>query len=234
MPTKKRALRAAFVVTTAIGAAACDSNVSVNPPDLDCPSALPFEGDACNAEGTCHYDDGCDNPIIATCDAEGTFHIEASGPPCNPPIPVCPDVAIDGIPADGSECDTSFGVPQGCAYDVDTACGPATITASCVMAGDIFIWDVVTPECTPPRPACSSYSDPVLCGADTWCRWLVQGCESEPGGVPFTDGCYPIDDCTIDTCPLDTECSPVTYNPCWNSKCAACGAEAFICTPFGA
>jgi hypothetical protein len=88
-------------------------------------------------------------------------------------------------------------------------------------------WEVAAPSCTPKVPDCASYGNSAVCDADTTCRWLVPGCgEGETG---FEPACFPIDDCTGDSCGQDAECITLNHDPCWNSKCGACGADANVC-----
>jgi hypothetical protein len=226
---KRKALRVAFVVTATLGvgamAGACGGSTT-NPPETGCPAETPTDGNACEDPGTCNYSDECDGEIVATCGEEGTWSVEW-GSSCNPPPP-CPSE----LPTEGDECEfTPGGVPEGCSYEVQTACGPQTAAASCEQTGDLaYEWVITPPECTPTDPDCSLYTQATLCSSDTSCRWLVPGCEDEPL-TPFEAGCFPIADCPADGCGLDQECSSVTYNPCFDAKCEACAAEATVCLP---
>jgi hypothetical protein len=115
---------------------------------------------------------------------------------------------------------------------VDTACGVVTAAAECVSfdEGVTYFFDITAPTCTPPEPDCAAYANSGLCAADTTCRWLVPGC-GEGLEIAFAAGCYPVADCVVDGCGTDQTCAPIVYNPCFNSECAACGAEADVCLP---
>ena len=64
----RRAMRAAFLVTTSIGAAGCGATTTVNPPFVDCPENQPGTGGDCDEAGaSCTYSDGCGSDVIATC-----------------------------------------------------------------------------------------------------------------------------------------------------------------------
>lgn len=198
-----------------------------NPPPPECPEAEPAHGEACDEWNSCTYYDECGSSYEATCDG-ATWDVGIPDESCNPPAP-CP---VE-MPADRSPCYVDdFGYEE-CSYEARTACGVQTVAAECVYdkTGEGgYYWQLTAPECTPTEPACSGYSDPALCDADTTCRWLVPGCGPEPE-VGFAEGCYPAADCTAETCGEDQECAAVTYDPCWNSFCDACGAEANLCIP---
>lgn len=279
-PSKKRAVRAAFVVTVSMaasGAAGCYST-SNPPPPGECPGAQPISGEPCTAGSDCSFSDECGNEVIATC-VDDFWQVEWTGT-CNPPPPECPaalplegepcdepaecfytdacgndiNASCDGfeftvsepiescnppppcpleLPDEGSACElTPGGVPEGCSYEVETPCGVVTASAECVSpdGGTTYVFDVTAPACTPPEPDCAAYTNAGLCGADTTCRWLVPGCGEGPE-IAFAAGCYPIADCALDGCAAGETCAPVVYNPCFNSECAACGAEADVCLP---
>jgi len=143
-PRSKKPLRAAFVVTLALAAGGCDSeiscddpNVACNPPIVDCPAAVPTSGDSCDSDvGSCSYTDDCGSDVTATCD--GTWSIEIAS--CNPPPPGdCPEQ----IPSFGEECDPAVG---DCQY-LDECEQP--ITASCNGA----TWEIEEGgSCNPPAP----------------------------------------------------------------------------------
>lgn len=219
---RKRTLRAAFVATVSVGAAVsgCGEEVITNPPFVECPNGVPSQGDPCDVEGSCSYTDDCSNTIEASC-VDGAFEVEFLGT-CNPPPPECPEAP----PPVGNDCDPALDGP--CSYELATACGPALVTASCDTSETGFGWTLDVPPCTPPTPACEEYLDAALCNADTTCRWLVPGCE-DPAGADFAAGCYPIDDCDETSCALDQTCTNVSYDPCFQSSCGACGAAASIC-----
>ena len=58
------------------------------------------------------------------------------------------------------------------------------------------------------------------------CHWLVPGCGDNPLGA---EGCFPEADCAEDTCEGAQTCQTVSHDPCAESDCDACGAEAQIC-----
>jgi len=195
------------------------------PPPEECPLDPPWSGTCWDASLTCEYQDACGQWFSFSCN--GTTWI-AGEPPfsCNPPPP-CPGE----IPIEGSECfATPGGFPEGCSYLVETACGPTEIFPTCVGdANGYFFWDYGGASCTPMVPDCASYTDPALCEYDTTCRWLEPGCASDPSEIPAPQGCFPIDDCTANSCAMGTTCTQVVENPCWNSLCDGCGAYASIC-----
>lgn len=198
------------------------------PPPGECPEELPFELDNCSEPMSCDYQDECGQDIQATCDGS-EWSVSEPMESCNPPAP-CPQ----DLPAMGSLCEEEFGPPEGCSWEAETSCGPATVTGECSPDedGSGYVWELTAPPCTPEVPACSQYENAGLCDADTTCRWLVPGCSEEPKPEGFATGCYPIDNCTAESCGEDSECTSVSYNPCWNELCDACGADARICLPF--
>lgn len=273
---KRKALRAAFVVTAALGAAGCGSEIT-NPPIGECPSARPSTGDSCDEPMECVYDDECDLEVTASCGDDGVWAVQYGGT-CNPPPPSeCPEEApangdacdfeigsctyegqcgepfnatceVDGwsvdtevscnppppcpqeLPGEGDACElTPGGTPIGCSYEVSTACGPQIAEAECGVSeqsGEV-VWFVALPTCKPKVPDCGAYRDSAPCDADTTCRWLVPGCGE--GEADFEPACFPIDDCSGDSCGPDAECVTVNHDPCWNSGCGACGADASVC-----
>ena len=218
---RKRALRAAFVVTASAGALAatgCESSIS-NPPFAECPAQAPASGGSCDEPGMeCIYPDECDLEIVASCEDEGTWDVQYAGT-CNPPPPPV-DCPVEP-PATGEACSD----PIECTYPFD-ACGNQQ-HASC----DGNAWTVtieVVDGCEP--PPCGAYADASLCVADASCRWLVPGCSEGPT-ILFEPGCHPIEDCAPETCDGAETCTAVVYDPCHGQKCNACGAEASICLP---
>jgi hypothetical protein len=233
-PRKKRAIQQAFVVTVvAAGAAAsgCGEVTTItNPPSVDCPATVPTSGDACDADLLdvgCSYDDPCTGTVTATCTAGG-WTLEYEGT-CNPPPPEeCPVTR----PAVGEACGSAL-VPPSCDYPIDTACGPATVTLVCELdpITTTEIWQVTaSPTCD--QPIDCSTLDPTVCGAHTQCRYLVPGCGDGPPPAGFENGgCFAVMDCGAAECGADQTCTVVTYNPCYQSECAACGADASVCLP---
>lgn len=142
---------------------------------------------------------------------------------CNPPMPTCPEEAPD----EGANCEPASAP---CSYDLDTACGPKNIRVDCEtdVGSETASWHYEPPVCAPTTPACGTYEVPSLCNADTTCRWLTPGCD-DPMLTAFEAGCYPIDDCTAASCGANAVCTDVSYNPCFQSTCEACGAPASLC-----
>ncbi len=74
-------------------------------------------------------------------------------------------------------------------------------------------------------------TDPTAC--DPAQTYLTPGCG--PNEVEWAPGCY--DSAALDACSSDADCgeglqcADITYDPCWNSDCEACGASATLCLP---
>jgi hypothetical protein len=225
MATKRPSLRQAFLVTVSLAAASTASGCGSTVKGDACPEVEPTIGDPCATTETCTYDTYCGgSPVDYQC-VDGAWAMEPVGT-CNPPPPVsCPP----SVPAAGTAC---FDVPpEGCAYDVASACGPLTVLATCVASEFGATWTVEGDTCSPTTPDCAAYAGPGECLLDTACRWLVPGCASEPQ-VPATAGCYPAENCVqgeVDSCPAGQACAEVVTDPCWNSMCDACGASVYVC-----
>lgn len=189
------------------------------PPEVPCEERLDqpcTDGETCEGE-----DYGC-GPTPLEC-VDGVWIDQ--GLSCNPPPP-CP---LD-VPVEGEPCPNDFGTPQDCFYEVETACGPTQVQAVCEFPPDGQpVWTFIAPPCEPKTPDCEGYSSVALCQADVSCRWLIPGCAEPPSD--FAIGCYPAADCDANSCPLDQACGTVVFNPCFDSKCNACGADAQICLP---
>lgn len=196
------------------------------PPPVECPTATPIDGDDCFEPQNCSYGDPCGGSVNASCDGV-TWTVEYSNDTCNPPPP-CPGE----LPEEGSECNlTPGGVPEGCVFAAETPCGVQMVGGVCLQSAEgTFVWDLEVPECNPQVPACETYTNSALCDADTTCRWLTPGCDEGPS-VVFDTGCYPIADCTANGCEAEEACTQITFDPCWNSNCDACGAQANVCLP---
>src|SRR5690606_11218742 len=82
-----------------------------------------------------------------------------------------------------------------------------------------------------PCQPCALRFDAESCEGDATCRWLTPGCNLDPRDTFGLPGCYPLDDCLDDPlqCEAGKVCDRVSYDPCWNSTCNACAAEAWIC-----
>jgi hypothetical protein len=195
---------------------------------VTCPTGEPSEGEACFAVGTvCTYNEVSDcakSDAIATCTATGwtlTFDYEGC---CDDPCACgsfCGEVCPPLLPAQGDACDPSINTIS-CPFDVTTACGAVTATVTCNAGA----WDVSTPPCVG-TGQCTIYTASGDCLADASCRWLTPGC----GAPAAPEGCYPAADCAEGSlCASGQTCTKVITNPCWNSNCTACGADAFVCT----
>jgi hypothetical protein len=56
--------------------------------------------------------------------------------------------------------------------------------------------------------------------------YYVPGC----GINPIPKGCHRMSKCETDAeCSEEEKCVILTYNPCWNSPCAACGSHEKMC-----
>jgi hypothetical protein len=195
------------------------SSCNPPPPPPVCPELVPVEGEGCLDPLACDYVVGCDL-VSASCDqVTASWTLTSTPDPlCNPPPP-CPT----SLPAEGSACELELS----CVVAVPSACGDLMATATCAPSPDgVLAWAVDVPECTEPVD-CATLLEPVACELHAVCRWLVPGCD--PGGAPFSAGCYPAEDCV--DCVDGEACTPVSHDPCWNSACGACGAPASICLP---
>lgn len=222
---KRKSLAKPFVVTlaplaTAMLAPGCFFTSTSNPPpsDTPCPSSMPVGGDACPAPQECDYGlDDCGFPLTASC-VNNVW--QSSGPvACNPPPPdpECPPV----LPANGSACNWNWQSGFGCTYPIDIGCGPQTVTAMC--NGTTITVEYTAPTCG----QCVTLTESG-CATDAACRWLTPGCDMP--ALPMA-GCFPVADCTgdMDCTTSGQTCQQVSYDPCHNSTCNACGAQASVC-----
>jgi len=121
-----------------------------------CPASRPENGDACQETGVqCVYGtpvpndtDPCVNASWseATCSAQsGTWEIGWYDSVCPPGCP-------SDVPVKGDPCNITLWAPS-CTFEVDAACGKATVTAACVTPSgqttQIGTWDVSDPACAP-------------------------------------------------------------------------------------
>lgn len=225
---KKKPLAKPFVITiaqvaTAMLAPGCMNTVDYNPPASEgpCPSAMPASGSACTAAIDCDYGvDVCGVTQTASC-VGGKWQYYGSVP-CNPPAPD-PECPPD-LPAQGAACNWFWQSGFGCSYTVDTGCGMQSISVSCNP-------DTVTVEYAAPTCGqCSTLTTESMCSTDAGCRWLTPGCGMGP--LPAA-GCFATTDCTGDTdcTTAGNTCQEVSYNPCYNKPCNACGGTASVCLP---
>lgn len=183
-------------------------------PQPVCPPEVPSGGEACaHPEQVCDYSAPCSGQT-ATCH-DGIWEVMGWAVGC---AEMCPaDIPAPGTPCDGC----CAGGP--CDYPTPDGCGA---TAHCSGG----TWAVFVSDCPPP-PAdpCLMFSSSNACAANPACRWLTPGCGEPP--LPFA-GCYDAFDCKDDaSCLFGYTCLAVTYNPCWDSPCNACGASANVCVP---
>jgi hypothetical protein len=225
---KKKTLTKPFVITlaplaTAMLAPGCFSTPTSNPPASDtlCPPSMPVGGELCPNTLQCDYGlDDCGFPLKATC---VNNEWQTSGPSaCNPPPPDlnCPPE----LPALGSPCNWNYASGFGCQYTVDIGCGPQFIEATC--NGTTVTVEYLAPSCG----QCATLTTESGCTTDAACRWLTPGCDMP--AVPMA-GCFPVQDCAADM-PCATAgqtCQQVSYDPCYNKPCDACGAQASVCLP---
>lgn len=95
------------------------------PPPEDCPSKEPSAGVWCNVEPelVCSYSGGCCARMYECQD-----HVWAeTTPPCNPPIPICPEAPPDP----GSACDNPCDLVYSCDYGTCGDDAGGAISASC-------------------------------------------------------------------------------------------------------
>ncbi len=193
-----------------------------------CPASIPTDGTSCFQEGlSCGYgDDFCGFPEQEAECRDGEWSSWYNS--CNPPPPFeCP---VD-LPLEGTSCDENgWGSAGTCFYDEETPCGTQQVQADCTW-DELHLqmmWTVEAPTCSSAQ--CETYGHKDLCDADTGCRWLVPGCGSGTETVT-PEGCYPIDDCTANSCDEGEACVTTVHDPCAFSLCNACGAEANVCLP---
>jgi len=223
---KKKSLTKPFVISvaqvaTAMLAPGCFGTATSNPPGIGCPGSLPAPGDACFEANICDFGvDDCGLPLSATC-SNGTWQV--SGPAvCNPPPPD-PECPVD-LPAAGAPCNWNWQTGFGCSYMVDNGCGMQSISVMCDPT-------TTTVQYTAPTCGqCATLTTEGACNTDAACRWLTPGC-----GMPALPqaGCFAVMDCAADTdCTTagDT-CQDLSYNPCYNKACDACGGQAKVCLP---
>lgn len=231
-PRKKKNLTKPFVITiahlaTAAFAPGCSGGIGgggteiTNPPpsNLTCPETMPANGGACDGIGTCEYGvDACGVAETASCD--GASWTVSNPVICNPPPPD-PECPTD-IPALGGPCNWMWQAGFGCSYTVDNGCGMQNVSVSC--NGTTMTAEYTAPTCG----QCSTLTTEGACNTDAACRWLTPGC-----GMPALPaaGCFPIADCAMDSdCTTAGQtCQEMSYNPCYNKACDACGGTAKVC-----
>lgn len=121
-----------------------------NPPPVDCPGTVPWDGDPCEGWGSCEYDVDCGQVDVATCNG-GTWEVQYA-PTCNPPPPCtyfsksecesdstcvwhtpgCGDETIPPLPQAG--CFVASGCTTGadCLFGV---CQQVVVSPDCVEEG---------------------------------------------------------------------------------------------------
>jgi hypothetical protein len=186
----------------------------------ECPVERPADGSACpQPDQQCSYwvdDEPCGEPAhdeLVLCTASGWTTL---GPRCSPPD----DCPLE-LPLAGSSCPGEL--PYSCTYTISGECGDVTAEAACDLR--TYTWIVNADE---PCGACDTHLDAASCSASAGCRWLEPGCGEPP--LPQA-GCFAAEDCTQDSCDEGKTCTSAIIDPCWNSPCDACGAEALVCLP---
>lgn len=189
-----------------------------------CPNDRPVDGAACPSPGLrCDYEEYYDcgeggETVTTQCTEDGwvTFW-----PRCSP-APECPE----SPPEAGTDCSDW---PDAWYCDYATNCGPDSyLSMHCELGVTPPTWVV---DGAPNCGGCESVGDADSCAVTSGCQWLEPGCAEDPAQL-ITAGCYPIDDCLVtDDCGEDETCAPLIYNPCFDSKCGACGAEYNTCVP---
>jgi len=226
---KKKPLAKPFVMTIAQVAAAtmltpgCVGTEITNPPpsETTCPTAMPTSGSPCVGTVDCDYGlDACGVTQSASCVA-GSWQVSGlvvCNPP--PPDPECPP----DLPAQGAVCNWNWQSGFGCSYMVDIGCGMQSISVMCNGA-------TTTVEYTAPTCGqCATLTTESTCTTDAGCRWLTPGCGTGP--LPAA-GCFAVANCAgdMDCTTAGNTCQEVSYNPCHNKACDACGASASVCLP---
>ncbi len=236
--TKRRALRAPFIVTVTAATSAvafavmpgCGSTVVVDESEgssgnpSGCPAEVPPYQGACAQPGLeCTYPNDYCPPTTVAC--EGGVWQTLDSATCNPPPPECPPE----IPAQGSPCPV---IGESCFYPTNDPCSTIEDSAYC---GEDGTWSLSFSTCNPPPPEvfCSALTTEADCASNgPACRWLVPGCADAtvPPPALAEAGCFPSYDCAADfECAAGTTCQARVYNPCYNLDCDACGAEAMLC-----
>lgn len=222
--TKKRSLKASFVVTftgsaAVLAAPGCYADVTSNPPPVvdTCPNVAPNSGDACASPGlSCPYDP-CESPSF-TCSSEGAWEADYVVS-CNPPpVLQCPEA----IPTHGDA--SCFGEGT-CSYTDECA---LPVTATCPGG----TWEVVYQgTCNPPAP-CDLFGTAEDCALAGYCRWFTPGC-GDPESIPALPeaGCYPLEACVGDAdCSPGSACKQVMVTPdCVPEGCNSCGQAVSLC-----
>ncbi len=112
---------------------------------------------------------------------------------------------------------------------METSCGTASLDAHCEWVDGEPVWNASFYESPMCEDGCAAYDGEVGCAADSACRWLVRGCEAGGLNVLTEAGCYPVEDCTADSCVDGQSCETVIYDPCYNQTCEACAAQGSVC-----
>lgn len=213
MKTTWMAWAAAVMTAAAMFPLGC-SSVEVAPQPEGCPAAAPNAGDSCSvAVAGCSY-------AVGPCAVE--LSCKAAGGAWTSKTTSCMPAAKNCWQA--QEGDSCADVNDSCG-EADGPCGSGFVTT----CGADHLWHVesITGECPPPQPdECQSNPSQTACEATAGCRWLTPGCgESE---VKVT-GCFAAVDCAGDSCGSGAQCQLVSYNPCFEQACDACGADAMVC-----
>lgn len=188
--------RVPFVVTVALGAAACSSDDAESDSATDagssdatseasagpCPAAKPIPGTACDeAALACQYSSGnnaCGAPLveIATCVA-GIWYLQIDAGNCDAGFVPCPNVE----PKPGDACDVIPG--DLCQYDAGGCCP----TGYACVANH---WYLIPLDCNPPGLVCPADPPPLGSPCDPcaeiyqFCVW--GSCEDAGGGIVGT------------------------------------------------
>lgn len=180
------------------------------------------DGDVCaNVGETCGESSGpCAPSFYNTCGEDHHWFSSGSttggGDDCCPLNGTCPAT----MPHEGDDCDACYG-PPACSY-------PSTCGGDYASCGPDAKWHIAYGDCPPPPPPdfCGSQSTQGACEMDAGCRWMTPGCGENP---PWVAGCFQNTDCTPGDCAPGGSCQMVTYNPCLDKNCDACGAPAYLC-----
>jgi hypothetical protein len=197
-------------------------------PEPACPVDPPGEGTTCQVNGqSCGYEIeeeyGCDEYGFYNVNFQCHDNQWTQTSNYCQPEPICPDTA----PVVGTSCD-GWSEAYYCDYSVETACGSAQIGVYCGYDGVGSVWESSYSEELMCEQGCTAYGSEVGCAATEDCRWLVPGCDEGTNALTEA-GCFPADECQATSCGAGQSCETVTYDPCHNASCNACGAETSVC-----
>jgi hypothetical protein len=108
------------------------------PPQEVCDTYEPTAGTWCDTvtDLVCSYPAECCANVYQCVDNQW----QSMSPPCNPPVPICPETE----PAPGSPCSAPCGITYQCPYGDVCGDGGATMSMATCSGG---VWSVVSVDC---------------------------------------------------------------------------------------